>query len=117
MSISTSSICSIQPYSLTTDSGAGADGCGAAVLSHLPLGFGRKLKLSWVRDADDPQYTEADALAASGDYLQLLAGKLDLLAQSMPRDSSEQIEMEHIISTLFYLDEYYSLVAKKKLHR
>ncbi len=80
------------------------------VLSHGPGA------VSWVHDiADGREYIEADALAASGDYFMVLATKLDLLAQSLPRDSSEQIEVEHLVTTLFYLEKHYKVVAKSKL--
>ncbi len=84
-----------------------------AVLSHGPSllsGAG------WVNDLDDSrEFTEADALAASGDYFMVLATKLDLLAQSLPLDSAEQIEIEHIVTTLFYIEQHYAVVAKRKL--
>jgi len=56
-----------------------------------------------------------DAMAASGDYFITLATRLDKLAQGMPQDSAEQIELEHLIKTLFYMQEHYALVAKYKL--
>lgn len=81
------------------------------VLSHGPTSM-----LSWLHDlANSREYTDADALAASGDYFMVLATKLDLLAQSLPRDSAEQIEVEHIVTTLFYLEKHYAVVAKSKL--
>lgn len=84
---------------------------GGSLLSHGPGEAG----LSWLNDADGRQYTEADALAASGDYFMVLATKLDLLAQSLPRDSAEQIEIEHLVTDLFYLQKHYGIVAKHKL--
>src|SRR5689334_20864908 len=56
----------------------------------------------------------ADAMAASGDYFITLATRLDKLAQGMPQDSSEQIELEHQVQLLFYMQEHYDLVAKYK---
>lgn len=82
-----------------------------AIWSHMPKDL--RAALAFVRDTEEP-YTEADALAASGDYLELLAYKLDMLAQSMPLDSSEQIELENLASRMFYLHENYDLTAKKK---
>ncbi len=80
------------------------------VLTHGPA------SLSRVNDLDDGRgYSEADALAASGDYFMMLATKLDLLAQSVPRDSSEQIELEHLVNMLFYLQKHYAVVPKSKL--
>lgn len=55
-----------------------------------------------------------DAMAASGDYFITLATRLDKLAQGMPQDSAEQIEIEHLVKTLFYMQEHYELIAKYK---
>jgi len=65
--------------------------------------------------ADQREFNQADALAASGDYFVTLATKLDMISQSLPRDSAEQIEIENLIQTLFYLQKHYKLVAKHKL--
>lgn len=65
--------------------------------------------------ADKREFNQADALAASGDFFIMMATKLDMLAQSMPRDSGEQIELENLIQTLFYLQKHYKVVAKHKL--
>ncbi len=64
---------------------------------------------------DERELNQIDAMAASGDYFITLATRLDLLAQSMPRDSAEQIEIENLVLTLFYLQKHYSIVAKHKL--
>jgi hypothetical protein len=73
---------------------------------------------SYVADLDDGrEYNEADALASSGDYFVALASRLDQLAQSLPRDGAEQIELEHIVSTLFYIQKHYAIVAKSKLRK
>lgn len=65
--------------------------------------------------ADKREFNQADALAASGDFFITLATKLDMLAQSMPRDSAEQIELENLIQVLFYLQKHYRVIAKHKL--
>jgi hypothetical protein len=65
--------------------------------------------------ADMREFNQADALAASGDYFITLATRLDLLAQAMPRDSAEQIELENLVNTLFYLQKHYIVIAKHKL--
>ncbi len=70
---------------------------------------------AWLGDYDDGDFTQTDALAASGDYFMVLITRLDLLAQAMPQDSSEQIEIEHLINTLFYLQRHYAVVPKSKL--
>lgn len=72
---------------------------------------------AWFGDYDDGDFTQADALAASGDYFMVLATRLDLLAQTLPQDSAEQIEVEHLINTLFYLQRHYAVVPKAKLPR
>lgn len=72
---------------------------------------------AWLGDYDEGpgrEFTLADALAASGDYFVTLATRLDKLAQGMPRDSAEQIELEHLVKTLLYLQDYYDIVAKYK---
>jgi hypothetical protein len=64
---------------------------------------------------DKREFNQTDAMAASGDYFVTLATRLDLLAQGMRRDSAEQIELENLIRTLFYLQKHYSIIAKHKL--
>lgn len=70
---------------------------------------------TWLGDYDDGDFTQTDALAASGDYFMVLITRLDLLSQSLPQDSSEQIELEHLINTLFYLQRHYAIIPKAKL--
>lgn len=60
------------------------------------------------------EFTVADAMAASGDYFATLATRLDKLAQGLPQDSSEQIELEHQVQVLFYMQDNYDLIAKYK---
>jgi hypothetical protein len=86
------------------------DGQLAAGLSHL-----------WAGDYDEAEnqailreFTVADAMAASGDYFITLATRLDKLAQGLPLDSSEQIELEHQVKILFYMQDHYDLIAKYK---
>lgn len=64
---------------------------------------------------DKREFNAIDAQAASGDYFITLATKLDLLAQALPRDSSEQIEVENLVNALFYLQKHYAVIAKHKL--
>jgi hypothetical protein len=85
------------------------------ILSHgwqQPSWFGDFVEEEEVRD-----FNVIDAMAASGDYFITLATRLDKLAQGMPQDSSEQIEIEHLVRTLFYMQEHYDLVAKYKRQR
>ena len=67
------------------------------------------------RLADTREFNADDALAASGDYFITLATSLDKIAQSLPRDSSQQIEIENLVNTLFYLQKHYVVIAKHKL--
>lgn len=72
---------------------------------------------AWLGDYDEwsgREFTLADAMAASGDYFITLATRLDKVAQGLERDSAEQIEIEYLISTLFYLQDHYDVVAKYK---
>lgn len=64
---------------------------------------------------DKREFNQTDALAASGDYFVTLATRLDMLAQAVPRDSAEQIELENLVTTLFYLQKHYRVIAKHKL--
>jgi hypothetical protein len=77
-----------------------------------PVWFGDYVEEEEVRD-----FNVIDAMAASGDYFITLATRLDKLAQAMEADSSEQIEIEHLVRTLFYMQEHYDLVAKYKRRR
>ena len=58
-----------------------------------------------------------DAMAASGDCFITLATRLDKVAQGLPQDSSEQIELENLVKTLFYLQDNYDVVSKRKRHK
>ncbi len=73
-------------------------------------------KLTLLLDGvDRRELNQIDAMAASGDYFITLATRLDLLALNMAPDSSEQIEIENLVLTLFYLQKHYSIIAKHKL--
>lgn len=90
---------------------------GATLLQHGLAGLWPR-RQSQVADLDDGrEYNEADALASSGDYFVALASRLDHLAQTLPLDSAEQIEIEHIVSTLFYIQKHYTIIAKSKLRK
>lgn len=74
---------------------------------------------AWLGDYDESagrEFTLADAMAASGDYFITLATRLDKVAQGMRQDSAEQIELEHLVKTLLYLQDHYDIVAKYKRH-
>ena len=61
---------------------------------------------------EDHERHKADVQVASGDYFEMLATILDKLAQSFPRDSAEQIELEEAVNTLIYLQHTYMIVKK-----
>lgn len=68
-------------------------------------------------EADDSnirEFTAADAVAASGDCFVTLATRIDKVAQGLPRDSAEQIELEYLVSELFYLQDHWDVVAKRR---
>lgn len=96
-------------------------------------GWGRASVPAWLGDHAEPandtgpagwpgkseeyeirEFNAIDAMAASGDYFITLATRLDKLAQGLPQDSAEQIELEHIVRTLFYLQEHWELVGSYK---
>ena len=84
------------------------------ILNHAPAAH---KFTTWLADGvdDKRQFTNDDALAASGDYFITLATALDKIAQNLPRDGAEQIEIENLVSTLFYLQKHYVIIAKHKL--
>ncbi len=59
------------------------------------------------------EFTVVDAIAASGDCFVTLATRLDKIAQGLSMDSAEQIELEHIVNDLFYLQDNWSVTAKR----
>jgi len=75
-----------------------------------------ELAPSWLADLEDRrEFTSDDALAASGDCFITIATRLDKLAQGLPLDSVEQIGLEHVVTSLFYLQDHYAVIAKHKL--
>jgi hypothetical protein len=71
----------------------------------------KKVENGWGREL-----TSDDALAASGDCFVTIATRLDKLSQNMPTDSVEQIEIEHVVSSLLYLQDHYAVIGKHKLN-
>ena len=104
---------SITMYAIPGHDTVAVDDAAGSLVSWLP---------DWtLRDGDDSdiaeqhhEFTLADAMAASGDYFVTLATRLDKLAQGLPQDSAEQIELEHQVQTLLYLQDRYDIVAKHK---
>jgi hypothetical protein len=87
---------------------------GDILLAHSGQIFGQLLHDGDDRPDESRQYTQVDALAASGDYFMVLATRLDALSQDMPPDSAQHIEIEHMIQTLFYLQKHYSIIPNYK---
>lgn len=81
------------------------------LLRELPAWFGDYDEDELKSDRD---FNVFDAMAASGDYFIMLATRLDKMAQGLPQDSAEQIELEHLVTMLFYLQDHYDLVYKFK---
>jgi hypothetical protein len=84
---------------------------GHSQVSELPLWFGDYEETD---DMEIREFNVIDAMAASGDYFVTLATRLDKVAQGLMQDSSEQIELEHLIKTMFYMQDHYRLVHKRK---
>lgn len=81
----------------------------SSLLSHGPA------VPAWLHDIEAGRdLTEDDALVASGDYFLVLISRLDMLAQSAPQDSAEQIELENLIASLFYLQKHYRIEPKHR---
>jgi len=79
--------------------------------SDAPLWFG---DYDEVNEYETREFNVIDAMAASGDYFVTLATRLDKVAQGLVQDSPEQIEIEHLVKTLFYMQDHYRLVHKSK---
>lgn|GEM_PF-2219207 len=63
---------------------------------------------------DTRKFNVFDAMAASGDWFVTVATRLDKLAQGLPQDSAEQIELEHLVTMMFYLQDHYNVTYKSK---
>lgn len=61
---------------------------------------------------DDTEELHAYALAASGDYFEMLASALDQIARTLPVHSAEQYQLQSYISQLLYLQRRYRIVKK-----
>lgn len=102
-------------YSLSPSTVVFGDDADDALMNHLP----NWLVADYDEMADEGyrEFTIADAMAASGDYFVTLATRLDKLAQGLPQDSAEQIELEHQVKTLLYMQEHYDLIGKAHRRR
>jgi len=78
-----------------------------AVLTDFPVAT------LWLHDLPrDPDALHAQALAASGDYLEMLAAELEQIAVALPADSVEQYQLQDRIGQLLYLQQHYALTKK-----
>jgi hypothetical protein len=90
-------------------------------LADLDDDIGQKTDQDYIRErpifygASRREFNADDALAASGDCFVTIATRLDKLAQNLADDSVEQIEIEHIVRSLLYLQDHYAVIAKHKL--
>ena len=72
---------------------------------------------AWLGDfasVGNREFNHLDAMAASGDCFITLATQLDKIAQGLPQNSSEQIELENMVQVLFYLQDNWQLAVKLK---
>jgi hypothetical protein len=67
----------------------------------------------WLHDLPrDAEKLHTQALAASGDYFEMLASALEQVATALPVHSVEQYQLQHYISQLLYLQQHYRIVKK-----
>jgi hypothetical protein len=77
----------------------------------------------WLADFDvsdeaiEREFNVIDAMAASGDFFVTLATRLDTIAQGLAQDSAEQIEIEHLVKMMFYLQDNYGISYKGRRSR
>jgi hypothetical protein len=78
--------------------------------SLLTDGVGQAL---WFHDLpQDKQELHSRALAASGDYFEMLASELEQIAVALPLQSIEQYKIQHYIGELLYLQRHYKIIKK-----
>jgi hypothetical protein len=67
----------------------------------------------WLHDLpEDKQELHTRALAASGDYFEMLASELEQIAVTLPLQSMEQYKIQHYIGELLYLQYHYKIIKK-----
>jgi hypothetical protein len=67
----------------------------------------------WLHDLPkDAEELHVQALAASGDYFEMLASGLEQIAVNMPIGSVDQDQLDHYIGQLLYLQLHYNIVRK-----
>jgi hypothetical protein len=85
----------------------------AFVGSDSLLTDGTTTNVLFLRDvSEDSINWRSEALAASGDYFETLAAKLEEIATALPEVSVEQYQMQDVISQLLYMQRRYKLVRK-----
>ena len=73
-------------------------------------GWGEDL---WLHDLPkDAEKLHIQALAASGDYFEMLATVLEQIAYTLPAQSVEQYQLQHYIGQLLYMQHHYRVVKK-----
>ena len=61
----------------------------------------------------NPEDWRTEALAASGDFCEMLAVMLEQVAAALPSDSLEQHQIQDAIGQLLYVQRHYKLVKRK----
>lgn len=74
---------------------------------------GASSEVLFLHDLSDSSINwRSEALAASGDYFETLAAKLEEIAVALPETSVEQHQMQEAITQLLYMQRRYKLVRK-----
>ena len=60
----------------------------------------------------DPAESRIYALAASGDYFETLAARLEQIAAGIPEKSTEQYQLQDAVTQLLYLQRNYDIRRK-----
>ncbi len=82
--------------------------------SDVPVWLGDFSPADETSDSERREFNAIDAMAASGDCFVTLATRLDKMAQGLVMDSAEQIELEHMVRELFYLQDHWDVIAKRR---
>jgi uncharacterized protein YigA (DUF484 family) len=61
---------------------------------------------------NDPTEFRIYALAASGDYFETLAARLEQIAAGVPKNSVEQYQLQDAVTQLLYLQRNYNIQRK-----
>lgn len=63
----------------------------------------------------DIPHEDTDIIVRSGDYLSLLASRLDAISSGL-KDNTYAIDIEHYVRELMYINTKYELKAKRTTH-